>query len=35
MLLDNGYPIDKALRETTSEVFKSQRIKRYNPITAN
>lgn len=29
MLLDNGYPVEKALRETNSEVFRNQLIKRY------
>lgn len=33
MLLDNGYPIDKALRETTNEVLRNQLVRRYCPAT--
>lgn len=29
MLLDNGYPVDKALRETSSESLRNQLVKRY------
>lgn len=29
MLLDNGYPLEKALKEVKNECFKSQLISRY------